>query len=94
MVIREGDNVFKKEVYYHFLGQYHDKFPREVMGFEVGDIVRLSDGDGRPHVIKRFDKVDNGYKPFYHVTFEDNTARDIIFPDEYPFITHMIKIEQ
>ena len=65
----------------------------EVMGFKVGDVVRLKDGDGRHHVIKSFEKVAGIHgSDFYRVEFEDDSARDHIFPDDYPNHTQMVKI--
>ena len=70
----------------------------EVFGFKVGDAVRLKDGDGRKHIIKSFEEVEGLHGPnFYHVEFEDNSARDGIYPgEEYPngFYTQMEKIEE
>ena len=68
----------------------------KVFQFKVGDVVRLRDGDGRPHVIKMFEKITGIHGPdFYHVIFEDNTASDHIIPGkEYPggYFTCMEKI--
>lgn len=70
----------------------------EVFGFKVGDAVRLKDGDGRKHIIKSFEEVEGLHGPnFYHVEFEDNSARDGIYPDEeYPngYYTQMEKFEE
>lgn len=70
----------------------------EVFGFEVGDAVRLKDGDGRKHIIKSFEEVEGVHGPnFYHVEFEDNSARDGIYPgEEYPngYYTQMEKFEE
>ena len=70
----------------------------EVFGFKVGDAVRLKDGDGRKHIIKSFEEVEGLHGPnFYHVEFEDNSARDIIYPgEEYPngYYTQMEKFEE
>lgn len=67
-------------------------------GFRIGDKVRLVDGDGRPHIIKYFEKIEGLHGPdFYRVIFEDNTASDHIFPgDEYPngYHTCMQKIDK
>ena len=69
----------------------------EIFGFKVGDTVRLKDGDGRKHTIKSFEKIEGVHGPgFYHVTFEDNSASDGIYPDEkYPngYYTQMEKIK-
>ena len=69
----------------------------EVFGFKVGDAVRLKDGDGRKHIIKSFEEVEGIHGPnFYHVEFEDNSARDGIYPgEEYPngYYTQMEKFE-
>ena len=44
-------------------------------GFEVGDKVRLEDGDGRCHIIKSFERVEGVHGPdFFIVHFEDNAA--------------------
>ena len=62
----------------------------EVLGFKIGDRVRLSDGDGRTHIIKSFEKQLGIHGPdFYVVNFEDDTASDILTPDH----THMVKLE-
>ncbi len=70
----------------------------EVFGFKVGDAVRLKDGDGRKHIIKSFEEVEGLHGPnFYHVEFEDNSARDGIYPgEEYPngYFTCMEKIDE
>ena len=70
----------------------------EVFGFKVGDAVRLKDGDGRKHIIKSFEEVEGLHGPnFYLVEFEDNSARDGIYPgEEYPngYYTHMEKFEE
>lgn len=69
----------------------------EVFGFKVGDAVRLKDGDGRKHIIKSFEEVEGLHGPnFYHVEFEDDSARDSICPGkEYPngYYTQMEKID-
>lgn len=70
----------------------------EVFGFKVGDAVRLKDGDGRKHIIKSFEEVEGVHGPnFYRVEFEDDSARDGIYPgEEYPngYYTQMEKIEE
>ena len=70
----------------------------EVFGFKVGDAVRLKDGDGRKHIIKSFKEVEGIHGPnFYQVEFEDNSARDGIYPGkEYPngYYTQMEKLEE
>ena len=70
----------------------------EVFGFKVGDAVRLKNGDGRKHIIKSFKEVEGIHGPnFYQVEFEDNSARDGIYPGkEYPngYYTQMEKIEK
>ena len=70
----------------------------EVFGFKVGDAVRLKDGDGRKHIIKSFEEVEGAHGPnFYHVEFEDDSARDGIYPgEEYPngYYTQMEKFEE
>lgn len=70
----------------------------EVFGFKVGDAVRLKDGDGRKHIIKSFKEVEGIHGPnFYQVEFEDNSARDGIYPgEEYPngYYTQMEKFEE
>ena len=70
----------------------------EVFDFKVGDAVRLKDGDGRKHIIKSFEEVEGLHGPnFYHVEFEDNLARDGIYPgEEYPngYYTQMEKCEE
>ena len=70
----------------------------DVFGFKVGDAVRLKDGDGRKHIIKSFEEVEGIHGPnFYHVEFEDNSARDGIYPGkEYPngYYTQMEKFEE
>ena len=66
---------------------------KEVHGFKVGDKVRLADGDGRTHIIKRFEEVEGLHSlNFYRVEFEDDTASDHIFPGQ-PYRTSMVKIE-
>lgn len=69
----------------------------EVFGFKIGDAVRLKDGDGRKHIIKSFKEVEGIHGPnFYQVEFEDNSARDGIYPgEEYPngYYTQMEKFE-
>ena len=70
----------------------------EAFGFKVGDVVRLKDGDGRTHIIKSFEEIEGVHGPnFYHVEFEDNSARDGIYPgEEYPsgYYTQMEKFEE
>ena len=70
----------------------------EVFGFKVGDAVRLKDGDGRKHIIKSFEEIKGVHGPnFYHVEFEDDSARDGIYPgEEYPngYYTQMEKFEE
>lgn len=70
----------------------------EIFGFKVGDAVRLKDGDGRKHIIKSFKEVEGIHGPnFYQVEFEDNSARDGIYPGkEYPngYYTQMEKLEK
>ena len=70
----------------------------EVFGFRVGDAVKLKDGDGRKHIIKSFEEVKGVHGPnFYHVEFEDNSARDGIYPGKkYPngYYTQMEKFEE
>lgn len=60
--------------------------------------MRLKDGDGRKHIIKSFEEVEGIHGPnFYRVEFEDNSARDGIYPGkEYPngYYTQMEKIEE
>lgn len=67
----------------------------EVCGFSLGDKVRLQDGDGRTHVISEFVEVEGIHGPnFFHVIFEDDTARDHIFPGEHWYAqTNMIKVK-
>lgn len=43
-----------------------------INGFKIGDIVRLKDGDGRPHIIKSF-SIDGMKEFFFEVQFEDGT---------------------
>lgn len=70
----------------------------EVFGFKVGDAVRLKDGDGRKHIIKSFEEIEGIHGPnFYQVEFEDNSARDGIYPgEEYPngYYTQMEKFKK
>ena len=82
-----------------YLEKQKEKKPiLEVFGFKVGDAVRLKDGDGRKHIIKSFEEVEGVHGPnFYHVEFEDNSARDSIYPgEEYPngYYTQMEKFEE
>lgn len=69
---------------------------KEIKDFKIGDKVRLKDGDGRVHVIKKFEKIKGIHGPdFYHVIFEDDTASDCIIPGcKYPngYFTNMVKI--
>lgn len=60
-------------------------------GFTLGDKVKLSDGDGRHHIIKKFE-IDYSIKtgePFAVVIFEDNASTGFIYPDG---ISDLIKI--
>lgn len=60
--------------------------------FSVGDVVKLKDGDGRHHVIKKFEidfSIRTGF-PFAIVVFEDNSAKGFISDDG---ISDMIKID-
>ena len=61
--------------------------------FKVGDKVRLKDGDGRTHIIKKIPWEYNlrGDRQFAIVIFEDNAAKGFISDDGY---TDMIKIEE
>ena len=43
-----------------------------INGFKIGDIVRLKDGDGRPHFIKSF-SIDGIKEFFFVVQFVDGT---------------------
>ena len=43
-----------------------------INGFEIGDKVRLKDGDGRPHIIKSF-SIDGLKEFFFVVQFVDGT---------------------
>ena len=58
--------------------------------FKVGDVVRLSDGDGRHHIIKEFMWEYDVYGNKYMATviFEDDAAKGFI-SETY---TDMIKI--
>lgn len=85
-----GCSIYEKE---------KEKWPiMDVFGFKVGDAVRLKDGDGRKHIIKAFEEIEGVHGPnFYHVEFEDNSARDGIYPgEEYPngYYTQMEKLEE
>ena len=64
--------------------------------FHIGDKVRLKDGDGRPHIIKSFERVKGIHGPdFYIVHFEDDSATDLIFPERNSIANHytsMIKL--
>ena len=68
-----------------------------VFGFSVGHVVRLRDGDGRHHTIKSFKKIEGIHSDdFYEVFFDDDSARDIIIPDNRckdKFFTNMVKID-
>ena len=60
--------------------------------FQVGDKVRLKDGDGRTHIIKKILWEYNlkGDRQFAVVIFEDNAAKGFISNDGY---TDMVKID-
>lgn len=60
--------------------------------FQVGDNVRLKDGDGRTHIIKKILWEYNlkGDRQFAIVIFEDNAAKGFISDDGY---TDMVKID-
>ena len=60
--------------------------------FKVGDKVRLKDGDGRTHIIKKipWEYSLRGDRQFAIVIFEDNAAKGFISNDGY---TDMVKIE-
>jgi hypothetical protein len=60
--------------------------------FQVGDKVRLKDGDGRTHIIKKILWEYNlrGERQFAIVIFEDNAAKGFISDDGY---TDMVKID-
>ena len=92
---REGQSVGRQEVFDN-PGAYGLEKIDNVFGFRIGDKVRLADGDGRPHIIKHFEKIEGLHGPdFYRVRFEDNTASDHIIPgDKYPngYFTCMEKI--
>lgn len=94
---REGQNAGRKEVFDN-PGAYGLEKIDNVFGFRIGDKVRLVDGDGRPHIIKLFEKIEGLHGPdFYRAVFEDNTASDhIIQGDEYPngYFTRMEKIDE
>ena len=101
---KEQDKCPKYCVRSHCIGcsiyekQKEQKPILEVFGFKVGDAVRLKDGDGRKHIIKSFEEVKGLHEPnFYHVEFEDNSARDGIYPGkQYPngYYTQMEKFEE
>jgi hypothetical protein len=89
----------QKQKFIAYLEKQKEQKPiLEVFGFKVGDAVRLKDGDGRKHIIKSFEEVEGVHGPnFYHVEFEDNSARDGIYPgEEYPngYYTQMEKFEE
>ena len=94
---REGQNAGRQEVFDN-PGAYGLEKIDNVFGFRIGDKVRLVDGDGRPHIIKLFEKIEGLHGPdFYRVVFEDNTASDHIIPgDEYPngYFTCIEKIDE
>lgn len=94
---REGQNAGRQEVFDN-PGTYGLEEIDNVFGFRIGDKVRLVDGDGRPHIIKHFEKIKGLHGPdFYRVLFEDNTASDHIIPgDEYPngYFTRIEKIDK
>jgi len=96
--VSPGSNTTKEEAIAYLEKQKEQKLILEVFGFKVGDVVRLKDGDGRKHIIKSFEKVEGLHGPnFYHVEFEDNSARDSIYPgEEYPneYYTQMEKFEE
>lgn len=79
------DALFKK---------IEDGVIKEVHGFKVGDKVRLTDGDGRIHIIKEFVEEEGLHSlNFYCVDFEDNTANGLIFPGRL-HRTNMVKIDE
>ena len=94
---REGKNAGRQEVF-DYPGAYGLERIDNVFGFRIGDKVRLKDGDGRPHIIKYFEKIEGLHGPdFYRVVFEDNTASDHIIPgDEFlnGYYTQMEKIDE
>ena len=94
---REGQWAGRQEVFDN-PGAYGLEKIDNVFGFRIGDKVRLVDGDGRPHIIKYFEKIEGLHGPdFYRAIFEDNTASDHIIPgDEYPngYFTCMEKIDE
>ena len=66
------------------------------MEFNIGDKVKLKDGDGRIHIIESFEE--DTFRNFIHikVNFTDNSAIGCIFKDSYNtnnYYTDMIKIE-
>lgn len=97
---KQPEDVAFYQKIYDWLDERHiEQEPiSEVFGFKVGDAVRLKDGDGRKHIIKSFEEVGGIHGPnFYHVEFEDNSARDGIYPgEEYPngYSTQMEKFEE
>ena len=90
--------LFHKDALAYLEKQKEQKPILEVFGFKVGDAVRLKDGDGRKHIIKSFEEVEGLHGPnFYQVEFEDNSARDGIYPgEEYPngYYTQMEKFDE
>lgn len=93
---REGQNAGRQEVFDNPETYGLEKIDN-VFGFRIGDKVRLVDGDGRPHIIKYFERIEGLHSPdFYRVVFEDNTALGYIIPgDEYPnsYFTCIKKID-
>lgn len=60
--------------------------------FSVGDVVKLKDGDGRHHIIKKF-KIDFNLRtgfPFAIVIFEDNSTKGFISDNG---MSDMVKID-
>jgi len=59
----------------------------QVLGFKVGDRVRLKDGDGREHVIKEFELVHGLRSDFYFVHFHDNAATGFLAENYTDIVT-------
>lgn len=62
------------------------------MEFNIGDKVKLKDGDGRIHIIESFEEDTSRNSIYIIVNFSDNSVIGCITVSENNYYTNMIKI--
>lgn len=63
------------------------------MEFNIGDKVKLKDGDGRTHIIESFEEDTFRNSIYIRVNFTDKSAIGCMSMSENNYYTDMIKIE-